>query len=182
MSRERIALGTAGARLGSVRVVEAKDGDGLSAWVERVRAAARAEGAEHARRGCAAVLDRAAERVDLLRADAQGALAKSATALAVGIARELLRVELDAGNYDLERIVRDALAAAAADRAECVVHLHPVDADAIRNVRFRTGTRIEPDLGVARGDVHVETELGLMVREVDEAVKRIAAALAEAAQ
>jgi flagellar biosynthesis/type III secretory pathway protein FliH len=182
LSPERIELGAAGARLVSVRIVEDEDEDGLSAWAERLRASARAEGAEQARRECAAVLDRAAGRMDTLRGQARGEIARSATELAIGIARALLRVELAAGNYDLERIVRDALAAAATDRADCVVHLHPVDADAIRGVPFRSGTRIEPDLGVARGDVHVETELGLMVREVDEAVSRIASALSEAAE
>jgi flagellar biosynthesis/type III secretory pathway protein FliH len=40
-------------------------------------------------------------------------------------------------------------------------------------VRFRAGTELEPDDAVARGDVHVETPHGLLVRETSEALRSI---------
>jgi hypothetical protein len=48
-----------------------------------------------------------------------------------------------------------------------VVHLNPDDLARLEGVRFRAGTRLEADSGVRRGDVHVESALGLLVREID---------------
>ena len=56
----------------------------------------------------------------------------------------------------------------------CVVHLHPEDARKLESVPFRSGTRIQADIGVSRGSVHVETPMGLMVRELDSALDAIA--------
>ena len=46
-------------------------------------------------------------------------------------------------------------------------------------MRFRTGTRIQADEGVSRGDVHVETSLGLLVREAFGALESIEQRLLE---
>jgi len=43
--------------------------------------------------------------------------------------------------------------------------LNPADHARLADIRFRTGTTIQADDGVPRGDVHVETSLGIMVRE-----------------
>ena len=141
---------------------------------------------EGMRRGRAAVrddavqaLDAAAERVDAACAQARDALARTAVELAVEIARRLLRREIPSGNYDLERIVREALQEAAAGRGPCVVHLNPADHERLADVRFRTGTRIQADEGVSRGDVHVETSLGLLVREAFGALDSIEQRLLE---
>jgi flagellar biosynthesis/type III secretory pathway protein FliH len=83
------------------------------------------------------------------------------------ITRALVRAEVRAQRHDVEKIVRETLAAAATERGPCVVHLNPDDLARLEGVRFRAGTRLEADSGVRRGDVHVESALGLLVREID---------------
>ena len=83
------------------------------------------------------------------------------------------------GGHDIEKIVREALAAASAGRSRCVIHVHPDDFEALRDARFRSGTSVQADIGVARGDVHVEAPMGLMVREIDEAIDAISQRLRE---
>ena len=93
--------------------------------------------------------------------------------LAVEIARVLLRTEIKQAHYDLEKLVRDTLSEAAVGRSACVVHLNPADHARLEGVRFRSGTRIEPDVGVPQGDVHVETPIGLLVRDTESALESI---------
>jgi len=136
-----------------------------------------AAGSLRAANGAAARLDEASrvleERADELR----DAAARTSIELALVIARELVGHEIATGTQDLERIVRDVLSAAGAGRGACTVHLNPVDAAVLADVPFRSGTRIEADPGVRRGDVHVETALGVMVREVDDALATLSARL-----
>jgi flagellar biosynthesis/type III secretory pathway protein FliH len=140
---------------------------------------ARAEGHRAGRAEAAALLERAAEGVRASEEEARAALARAAAELAVEIARTLLRKELAQGNYDVERLVRETLAEAALGRSPCVVHLHPADHARLASTPFRSGTRLEPDPGVSKGDVHVETALGLLVRDLDGALASIAQRLAE---
>ena len=62
-------------------------------------------------------------------------------------------------------------------RTPCQVHLHPSDAARLSESTFRAGTEIVPDVGVARGDVQIETPQGLLVHDLDEALARLAARL-----
>lgn len=142
-------------------------------------AAAHAEGRRAAIADAAQILEKAGEKLDAAREEATAQVASTAVQLAVGIAQELLRTEIAAGRYDLERIVREALAFSGVGRAPCVVHLHPTDAATLASVRFRAGTAIEADEAVSRGDVHVSTPRGLLVREVDETLRSIRARLRE---
>ena len=127
----------------------------------------------------AAGLERAVERLSSLEEEARASLARAAAELAVEIARVLMRREIGRGNYDLERIVRETLQEGAVGRSPCVVHLHPEDHARLSAVRFRSGTKLAPDEGVPRGDVHVETALGLLVRDVDGCLDAIAQRLQE---
>lgn len=131
------------------------------------------------REAAAAVLDAAARRTQELEEASRTALARAASELALEIARVLLRREIARDNYDVERIVRETLAEAATGRNPCVVHLHPADHARLAGVRFRSGTRLQPDEGVARGCVHVETSLGLLVRDLDCALESIQKRLLE---
>jgi flagellar biosynthesis/type III secretory pathway protein FliH len=140
---------------------------------------ARVEGTAAGRAEAGALLDLAAERIAALEEEARAALAHTATELALEIARTLLRKELARDGHDIERIVRDTLGEAAVGRGACVVHLHPSDHERLADVRFRGATRIAPDEGVARGDVHVETALGLLVRDVDASLAEIGRRLRE---
>jgi flagellar biosynthesis/type III secretory pathway protein FliH len=136
---------------------------------ERGRRAAEAE--LHASIGGA--VDAAVERLDAAREEAIGQLNHTAVELAIEITRRLLRVELPAGRYDLEGIVREALAFSGVARGRCVVHLNPVDAAALANVPFRSGTEVEPDPTVPRGSAHITTPQGLLVRDLEEALRSI---------
>ena len=149
--------------------------------VQRQRAieAARAEGREEAVRGACAARQEAAARLDEARERAEDALASDAVALGVEIARQLLKVEIEAETYDLETIVRATLAASEIQRGRCVIHLNPEDAAAIADVAFRGRTEVSPSPDVARGTVHVETPRGLLVRDPEAAREEIREQLLE---
>ena len=141
------------------------------AAAERAAGVAEGEGRTLAR--AAKALDSATESLERAREEAAAALARDAVQLAVEIARILVRSEIAAGCHNLEAMVRDALAASGVGRASCVVHLNPLDAAALASVKFRAGTAIESDDSVARGDVHVSTPHGLLVREIPETLRAI---------
>lgn len=171
MSREELAL--------DAPVAEARLLAHGAAARELLLACARAEGERAGREAAGAALDAAVLRLNVIEEEVRASLARTAAELALEIARTLLRTELARGNYDLERIVRETLGEASVGRSACVVHLHPADHARLADVRFRSSTRLEPDEGVARGDVHVETALGLLVRDLDGALESIGKRLQE---
>jgi flagellar biosynthesis/type III secretory pathway protein FliH len=162
-----------------IRLVDAPAGYALEAIFQRRLARAHAAGVAEGRRLAllegAALLDRAARELDALRERAPDELAPAAVRLASEIAGALLQRELPAGNYDVEGIVRSVLAESKVGRRSCVVHLNPADAERLRDVSFRAGTVIEPDVEVQAGDVHVTTPDGLLVREMERALADITA-------
>jgi flagellar biosynthesis/type III secretory pathway protein FliH len=133
--------------------------------------------AEHSALGAA--FEAALARLDAAREEALARIGHTSVELALEIARQLLRVEIPAGSYDLEGIVRHTLGFADVGRGRCVVHVHPVDAERLAQIPFRAGTEIEPDAGVAPGSVHVTTPQGLLVRDHDEALRSIGERLLE---
>ncbi len=150
---------------------------GLEAlWEERARARAELAweaGRAEAEAGAVRALEEAVSRLDEEREGDRQELARTAVLLALEIARQLLRREVPRGGYDLEAIVREALAAADVGRGPCTVRLNPEDADRVQNVAFRSGTRVEPDPGVPCGSVQIDTPRGLLVRDLDEALRDI---------
>jgi flagellar biosynthesis/type III secretory pathway protein FliH len=154
----------------------------VDARVARAFAAGIAEGERRAQERAVVRLDLASAQLDHAREQAAAQTAQLVAPIVIEIARIVLHSEIAAGHFDIERVVRDTLAQSGVGRGRCTVHLHPVDAAALANVRFRADTHIEPDDSVARGDVHVTTPHGLLVREVDEILRAIASRLrAEAA-
>jgi flagellar biosynthesis/type III secretory pathway protein FliH len=119
--------------------------------------------------------------VELLRAreETDRAVAEDSAKLALVIAREIVRAEVAAGRYDIERIVREALQVSGVGRAECVVHLHAEDVKRLSSIAFRSATRLEADPEVSRGDVHVSTPRGVVVRDLDAALASVAERLKE---
>jgi flagellar assembly protein FliH len=114
------------------------------------------------------VADQVARLVSTLegeRQTVQAGLARVAVELALVIAREVVRRELRQGNYDLEAIVREALAESSLAAGPCRVRVNPVDRPGLEAIPFRSGTTLVADEGVRRGDVQVETSLGVLVRE-----------------
>ena len=137
-----------------------------------------AEGERRALATACGALTRAAERLEAAASAACDEVASDAAQLGIEIARSLLRSEIRAGRYDLERIVRETLHASGAGRGACVVHLHPTDVARLSNTAFRSGTTIEADPEVRPGDVHVTTQRGVLVRDVDQALVSIAEKIA----
>lgn len=144
------------------------------AALEDARAAGRADAEADRLAASARALDAAVEQLEDARARAAADLAHTAVELAVRIARHILRIEIDAGHYDIERIVRETLQVSGVGRRSCVVHLNPIDAERLKHVPFRATTVIEPDHEIARGDVHVTTPYGVLVREAEDAAVAVA--------
>jgi len=174
LSPEPLQLALEG-EIGSLRLLAS----GAAAVDEARLARARAEGERHGRSEAGAALDAVVARLAATEEEARAALAAGAVDLGVEIARTLLRGEIQRDRHDIERIVRNTLAEAATGRAPCVVHVHPSDHARLAQTKFRSGTRIEADVGVSKGDVHVETSLGVLVRDLDDALEAIARRLRE---
>lgn len=117
-------------------------------------------------------LDAAAER-------AQAELSQTTVELAVEITQLLVGMRVGAGEYDLESIVRGALADSGVGRGACVVHLNPEDHERLSEVLFRSGTTLEADPNLPRGDVHLSTPRGLLVREMSATLTSIREQLLE---
>lgn len=164
-----LAVQPSGVRIadGGLDTVRARLEDGL-------RARAREAGRREALDAAAGALEAAAARLDEARESAVEQLTRACVALSVEIARELVQQEFDAGRYDLERIVRESLSVSGVARGESVVvHVHPEDAASLEGVPFRAGTSVVGDPEIARGDVHVTTPHGTLVRDLDHALTSI---------
>ncbi len=136
-------------------------------------------GMKQANQTAAKALDEGLDRLDKAREEALAILSTSAVELAVDIARQIVRVEIDAGNYDLERIVRGALSQSGLGRGEAVIHVCPADHERLQEVTFRNGTEVEIDSTLKPGDVHVQAAQGLLVREVSECLSAVREQLLE---
>lgn len=172
-SSVRIELGS-DAPLEDVRVQPA----GLNATVDRLlrerERAAYAAGVQAGLAELGGVVDRTLAQLEERREELTQSAARTAVELGVEIARALLEREIEAGNYGLERIVRETLRESGVGREECVVHLNEADLEALANVPFRTGTNLRESYGIARGEVQVDSHYGLLVRDLDEALTSIA--------
>lgn len=146
----------------------------LEAQLAAARQEGRCAGERAARNDAARLFEQASAQLDERLDEAREELARQAVELALGIAGEILRVELSAQRHDIERIVRGTLAQSGVGRGACVVHLHPLDVERLRHVAFRSGTCIEADEDVPVGSVHVTTPKGLLVREVDACLAAVA--------
>jgi flagellar biosynthesis/type III secretory pathway protein FliH len=136
----------------------------------------RAEGFQLATQTVVKNLDNALEQLIAAR----GELEASAVTLATNIAQELIHTELSHGNYNITEIVRAVLADYSGCSGSTILRVHPEDADALKDVRFRTGTEVQADPGVRRADVHLQTDQGVLVRDIDECMGVIRAKLTEA--
>lgn len=151
--------------------------------VERQVAAAyalgHAEGTREALEGAGRLLDAAVQQVDAARNRAEQALPREVVELAVEVADQLLRARLADGAYDLEKMVRSALAGGGTERGRCVVRLHPIDLQRLESVHFREDTSLMAQTDLTPGTVHVEMKRGLLVRDPVEALDQIREALLE---
>ena len=151
-----------------------READRSAAYERGVR-----DGLQQAQAQAAGALEAAVERLDEARELALDQLTSAAVELSVEIARQLVQVELRAGHYDLERIVRMSLAHSGLGRGSAIVQVNPGDAERLAQVTFRAGTEIVPNNALDAGDVHVESPNGLLVREVETALESIREQLLE---
>lgn len=144
---------------------------------------ARLEGARAATQdvlaALAAGIDDAVGGLEKARERAEAALASDAVELAVQIARQIVKVRFDAGEYDLETIVRSTLAAAGGRNSKYVLHVSIEDARLLQDVSLRDGTEVLADPALERGHVHLETPQGLLVRDPEAALDEIREQLLE---
>ncbi|MBI5362998.1 MAG: hypothetical protein HZA53_07445 [Planctomycetes bacterium] len=131
------------------------------------------EGRRESVEDAAGALNRASEKLEEACARLVPDLASSAVDLAVEIARSIVRAEIAQNHHDIEKIVRETLAASGVGRGACVVHVSPLDAERLKPIGFRSGTKIEADPEVPAGDVHVTTPHGVLVRDQDEVLAAI---------
>jgi flagellar biosynthesis/type III secretory pathway protein FliH len=171
-------------RIGNAPVLDAVelplDGrEPLTVLLARAEARGRIQGHAQAAGEGASLLATAAAALEARQESLISEAAQAALELGLVVAKELVLRDVNLGNHDVEAIVRSALVAASAGRAACVVHLNPMDAASLAEVEFRSGTTVESDPGVRRGDVQLETPVGLMVREMDETLRELSLRLRE---
>ena len=156
----------------------------LDAFLTELRAGAAEQaytaGREEAARELSGLVSRVAENLERDAEQNAAELSRIAVRLGSAIARELMKLELVAGNHDVERMVRDALGELRPGRDPCEVHVHPEDAERLATVPFGSTVRLVADPALRRGDVAVTSPQGRLVRSLDEGLARITASLAEA--
>ena len=140
----------------------------------------RAEGFSAACADAVGVLEQAAQSMDECRDAWLDSLAQATATLAGEIAQVLLCKELAAGNYDIVAIVRATLASSYSSLGTTTIHVHPDDATALEEVRFRSGTVVQSNPALRRGNVQIETDQGLLVRNLDDCVAAMRESLREA--
>jgi flagellar assembly protein FliH len=118
---------------------------------------------------------RVAEREVLAGAEAQ------VLELALAIAGKVLMQEIEAGRFQMEPVVREALRHAPS-RRDVVVHLSPPDAAAWQPgaAVSATGLKIVADAALNRGDCLVETAEAAVLTTVPERLEAVAKTLRQA--
>lgn len=104
-------------------------------------------------------------------------------ALALDIARKVLMQEIQAGRYEIDPIVQEALERVPSQQG-VVAHLHPEDWSRCQRAQSPQrgeggsgGVRFVADPGVARGECILETCEGIVQSSVDDDLERIGEAL-----
>ncbi|MCP3914809.1 MAG: hypothetical protein GY711_04515 [bacterium] len=178
MLRVRTSVAPLGARL-STRALDEVDVELDRARIESAYQRGRTDAVREAELGAARALADQAAELEAARERATQEISRDAVLLAVEIAGQLLKVRIAEGEYDLERIVRSALDDSGVGRSSCTVHLHPDDFARVQEVDFRSGTLLESDSEMKRGEVHVSTPRGLLVRDLGAALETVREQLLE---
>ncbi len=145
---------------------------GVRATVERAQR-------EHAGHG--AQLERVLNELRARFAELESAGADAAFDLAVEIARQVVRREVDVSRDAVLAPLREAIALVIDQQTHPRVHLHPRDLDLVRadldaDGAFK-GCRFIADAGVARGGCRIETHQGEIDAQLATRWRRVLAAL-----
>ncbi len=102
--------------------------------------------------------------------------------LSVEIARKILARQVQNGDYEIESIVKEALANAPT-RQDVVVHLNPEDLILCQKAQqdepsdALAGIKLVPDPNIGRAECLLETQKGIVESLIDEHLERIGKAL-----
>jgi flagellar assembly protein FliH len=114
----------------------------------------------------------AAELAELYE-QAQARLEQQVMELAIDVARTVLMQEVQAGRYEIEAIVREALAQVPA-RQEVVVHLSPADLERCSLAESPApGVRFVADANLAAASCLVETREGVVESSVEASLDAV---------
>ena len=134
---------------------------------------------ERLRQACTA-LERGRERLGQFQADLVAQAETQLLELAMDIARKVLAQEIQAGRYEIEPIVAEAMKQRPA-RCDVTVHLHGDDFAHCEAARQDTGDsgglRWVADANIAPGECLLETDQGTISSTVDGQLAEIAEAL-----
>ncbi|NIP28578.1 MAG: hypothetical protein GWN67_27975 [Phycisphaerae bacterium] len=102
--------------------------------------------------------------------------------LSVEIARKILAQKVQNGDYEIESIIKEALANAPT-RQDVVVHLNPEDLILCQKAQqdeqndALAGIKLVPDPNIGRAECLIETPKGMVESLIDEHLERIGKAL-----
>lgn len=137
------------------------------------------DGLRQAREQGVQAVEATLEQLDTAAERAQAELSQASVELAIEITSLLVGMRISTGEYDLESIVRGALADSGVGRGACVVHLNPEDHAALAETQFGSGTTLDIDPNLPKGDVHLTTPRGMLVREMEATLTSIREQLLE---
>jgi len=120
------------------------------------------------------------EQLDALQQE----MARAIAATAAGLARQVLRAELEARPERVAIVAEQALDALLLSARHIVLRVHPDDhaliAGASAEAIAARGARIVADAQIGRGGCRVESDIGLVDATIDERWRRAAASLGSA--
>lgn len=183
-SPEPLALGFTPTRVGVRQLpyqeaLEALTEERAQARVEAARASAQSETDASVRAELTETVNCVIDAMHAERELVESSITETAVTIALEIARQILRVELEEGRYELQTVVRECLAKGTRGRGACQVHVSPTDYERLQDMRLRAATELLADPGLSLGEVRVESPQGLVVRDPESVLERITEALAE---
>lgn len=160
----------------AVRVAESSD-ETMSSLASNAACEAQTQQLTHAKKA----LESAVEQFETLCSNFQTEAETKLVDLALDIAKKVLMQKIEAGNYKIDPIIREALLHIPA-RQEVVVHLHPDDLATCKMAsddgEAKTGSiRFVSDHTIRRAECILETSQGIVDSDVETHLEQIGQAL-----
>jgi flagellar biosynthesis/type III secretory pathway protein FliH len=127
-------------------------------------------------------LSKAAAELQRLQEELLGSHREPIVRLSIGIAEKILMKQIDMGQYDISRIIGEAMSIVPA-QDQIVVRLNPIDLEIYDKSLQETGkTRpnhvtLKPDSNIDRAECVVESEQGLIEYRIAEHLRQIEEAM-----
>jgi len=133
-------------------------------------------------RNLCGALEEAASRLEKYHSEIFSSHRQQIARLSVQIAEKILLKEISSGNYDIEKIVLEALKTAPG-RHDVVVRMNPEDLGRLREITGKdtdgmlSNIKLAPDPQIGRAECVVETDEGIIEYLIQEHLERIGRAL-----